>query len=50
MHGSLSQSVPFVNPMDITTHNNFLSLPGSIVSNQKGDVLRFQVPAGYSHF
>lgn len=50
MHGSLSANIPFVNPFDITTHNNFLTLPGTLVSNQKGDLLRFTVPSGYSHF
>lgn len=50
MHGSLSSAQPFVGPEDLTTHNNFLSLPGTIVSNQKGDSLVFKVPEGYSHF
>lgn len=45
-----SINAQLVNPLDITTHNNFLILPGTLVSNQKGDLLKFIVPSGYSHF
>lgn len=51
VHGSLSSGpVPIFSPEDVTSHNNFLALPGTIVSNQKGDTLVFRVPYGYSHF
>lgn len=43
VHGSYSAAQAFVNPEDLTTHNNFLSLPGTIVSNQKGDTLVFKL-------
>ena len=48
--GGYSNYAPVSNPLEISTHNNFLSLPGTIVSNQKGETLRFIVPQGYSHF
>lgn len=47
-YGQISQ--PFVNPLDLTTHNNFFSLPATLVSNQKGDKIQFKIPEGYSHF
>ena len=39
-----SMSAPVSNPLQISTHNNFLSLTGTISSNQKGDVVKFTVP------
>lgn len=44
MHGSYSATIPFVNPLDITTYNNFLLLPNSIIPNKKGNVLQFTLP------
>ena len=41
---SSSMSAPVSNPLQISTHNNFLSLTGTISSNQKGDVVKFIVP------
>ena len=45
-----SITAALINPLDFSTHNNFLSFPGSIISNQKGDLLRFSIPENYSHF
>lgn len=37
--GAYLSSVPIMNPNDITTQNNFISLPGTIIANQKGNLL-----------
>lgn len=44
------RSYPLVNPLDLTTHNNFLAIPSAIVPNLKTNVIRFELPKGYSHF
>jgi hypothetical protein len=41
LHGSYSASVPLLNPLELSTHNNFIAYPGSVVANEKGDLLRF---------
>lgn len=37
-------------PESLSSFNNFLVLPGTILPNKKGDTLTFEVPNGYSHF
>lgn len=44
------ESSSTINPEEINSHNNFLSLPMTILANQKGNILTFVVPNGYSHY
>ena len=34
---SSSTTMPLINSDSLSTHNNFLTLPGTIISNQKGN-------------